>query len=426
MRQADFNATLLLAALAILAEVLAFLLPRSTRGSLAFIAYQAMVILVPNWCAVAAVLLVKSLMQARVRAAWYKAMFNVAQHVVGMVVAITVYRLLGGVSLLNVSPNTLVHTSDAVGAQAVAAFAVSYLCNAVLVSTVIAIESGSRAVAVLRDVKLMTAGLDLLISPAVFVFAWVYAAYGPFAAASLWVPFLAMRQAHKANLDLAQTNQELLELMVKSLEARDPYTSGHSRRVREFSMIIARALGLKQRKIEEIGRAALLHDVGKIHDKYAPILSKTDKLTREEWLLMKDHPVDGANLVSTVSKLRDIVPSIRHHHENWDGTGYPDSLAGEDIPLAARIIRFADTIDAMTTQRPYRAPLTEDQVRHEVIRCRGTQFDPQIADQLLSSTHWKALFAAGSNIQSGGMRRLVVQPKPSTRTSSWPRRARTA
>ena len=98
-----------------------------------------------------------------------------------------------------------------------------------------------------------------------------------------------------------------------------------------------------------------------------------------------------------MTRFRDVVPSVRHHHENWDGTGYPDGLAGDAIPLAARIIRFADTIDAMTTERPYRGPLTEAQVRSEVMRCRGTQFDPEMADRLLASPLWPSLFAPESN-----------------------------
>src|SRR5262249_10758234 len=215
--------------------------------------------------------------------------------------------------------------------------------------------------------------------------------------ATLWVPILGLRQVHRTNLELEQTNEELLELMVKSIEARDPYTSGHSRRVQQFSLIIARALGLSEREIKQVGRAALLHDVGKIHEKYAGVLSKQDKLTAEEWAIIQDHPVDGANLVATMTRLRDLVPAVRHHHENWDGTGYPDRIAGAAIPLAARIIRFADTIDAMTTERPYRHPLTEAQVRAEVIRCRGTQFDPHIADRLLASPLWHTLFAPTSN-----------------------------
>jgi len=232
--------------------------------------------------------------------------------------------------------------------------------------------------------------------PLVFVFAWAYVYYGPLAAAVLWVPILGLRQIQRTNVELEQTNEELLELMVKSLEARDPYTSGHSRRVQHYSTIIGRAIGLRERDIDHLSRAALLHDVGKIYEKYAAVLSKQDKLTPDEWAIIQDHPADGANLVSTMTKLRDVVPAIRHHHENWDGTGYPDGLAGEQIPVASRIIRFADTIDAMTTERPYRAPLTESQVRAEVIRCRATQFDPQIADRLLSSPLWTSIFTSPS------------------------------
>ena len=107
---------------------------------------------------------------------------------------------------------------------------------------------------------------------------------------------------------------------------------------------------------------------------------------------MQEHPIDGANLVATMSGLKEIIPAIRHHHENWDGSGYPDGLSREQIPLAARIISFADTIDAMTSERPYRQPLTEAQVRAEIIRCRGRQFDPEIADRLISSGLWLSLF----------------------------------
>jgi HD-GYP domain-containing protein (c-di-GMP phosphodiesterase class II) len=108
---------------------------------------------------------------------------------------------------------------------------------------------------------------------------------------------------------------------------------------------------------------------------------------------MQEHPADGAELVSTMARLHDIVPSIRHHHERWDGTGYPDGLAGGTIPMTSRIIAFADTIDAMTSERPYRRTLSEEEVRAEIVRCRGTQFDPTIADKILSAPIWRLLFA---------------------------------
>ena len=119
---------------------------------------------------------------------------------------------------------------------------------------------------------------------------------------------------------------------------------------------------------------------------------KDARLSPEEWAIVKQHPVDGASLVATMTKLRDVVPAVRHHHENWNGTGYPDGLAGEDIPLASRVIMLADTLDAMTTKRPYRDPLSEEAVRDEFVRCRGQQFDPAMVDKLISADFWSKIF----------------------------------
>jgi HD-GYP domain-containing protein (c-di-GMP phosphodiesterase class II) len=203
---------------------------------------------------------------------------------------------------------------------------------------------------------------------------------------------LGLRQLYKVNWQLEQTNRELLELMVAAIEARDPYTSGHSRRVAEKARVISRAVGLREKEIERIVAAALLHDVGKIHEVFGPILSKPGRLTPEEQVIMRTHPIKSAELAGTVTQLRDVVPLIRHHHENWDGTGYPDGMKGDDIPLGSRIIMFADTIDAMTTDRPYRAALDASAVRKELLRFRGTQFDPSICDALLRSPEYSKLF----------------------------------
>jgi hypothetical protein len=385
---------LLLCALALSGEFLAFLLPRSAAGSVGFIPYFAAAIVVPNWSSVATVAGVKLVSELWMRRAPIKATLNVAAHMIMELVAITVYLLLGGVALRQlVSSTTLAHATVVAGGPALIAFALAAISNNAIVTGAIVMSSGRPAKSILQANHRSTIGLDFLAAPLIFVFAWVYVAFGAMAAAVLWVPVLGLRHVARTNLELERINEELLELMVKSLEARDPYTSGHSRRVQHYSKVIARAAGLNESAVEKIGRAALLHDVGKIHEKYAAVLAKTDKLTPEEWALIQEHPVDGATLVSTVSNLRDMAPQIRGHHENWDGTGYPDGLAGELIPLASRVIRFADTIDAMTTERPYRAPMSESQVRSEIVRCRGTQFDPIIADKLLSSPHWKSLFA---------------------------------
>jgi putative nucleotidyltransferase with HDIG domain len=373
----------------------------------------AMGILVPAWPALVGVLAVKTVTATAAKSPLHKSLFNVAAYVLALAIEILTFRALHGVGLLSITPTTLRHVTIVSGGPGTAAFATSYLVNTILVSGAIAIESRASVVAVWRELKLATVGLDLLVAPVIFVFAWVYAAHGPVAAAALWVPILALRQLHKTNLELEQTNQELLELMVKSLEARDPYTSGHSRRVAHYSITIARAVGLADSESERIGRAALLHDVGKIHEKYASVLSKTDKLSPEEWGLIQEHSADGAALVATMTHLSDIVLSVRHHHENWDGTGYPDRLAGELIPVASRIIRFADTIDAMTTERPYRGPMSEPEVRAEIVRCRGTQFDPIISDRLLSSALWSSLFSSPAigSVEPQRHRLAVIAPK---------------
>ncbi len=395
------NDALILCGLAIAAELMRFLMPVSATGSMGVIPYFAAAIVVPSWPSVVCVILVKAAVELWTRRAPIKALLNISSHAVAELMVVSTYLLLGGVSLHAIgNVHDLTHVTYVAGAPALVAFLLAHITNNLIVTVAIALSSERPLKAVLQENHRATIGLDFLVVPLVFVFAWVYAAFGAIAAATCWVPLLGLRQFHQSNLELEQTNEELLELMVKSLEARDPYTSGHSRRVQQYSTTIARAIGLSDRQINEIGRAALLHDVGKIYDKYAAVLSKQDKLTPEEWAIIRDHPDDGANLISTMTKLRSLVPAVRHHHENWDGTGYPVGLKGDVIPLGARIIRFADTIDAMTTERPYRLPLTEAQVRSEVIRCRGTQFDPEIADQLLASPHWHTLFAPAAGESS--------------------------
>ena len=188
----------------------------------------------------------------------------------------------------------------------------------------------------------------------------------------------------------------VIEALARAQAARDRSTHAHARRVRRYAVALAGEISISEdRTLAAIDAAALLHDIGKlgIPDR---LLDKPGPLTREEYDHVKLHAIIGADMLSAVAFPGPLAVIVRHHHENWDGTGYPDGLAGEQIPVASRIIRFADTIDAMTTERPYRAPLTESQVRAEVIRCRATQFDPQIADRLLSSPLWTSIFTSPS------------------------------
>ena len=274
----------------------------------------------------------------------------------------------------------------------VAAYAVFFLLNGFLVCMAVALAE-QRDFAACGSLKRAVLSWPMyLSSPLAYLFAIVYIRFGAIGAMGLGLPLLAARQLYKTNWELEKVNQELLQLMVAAIEARDPYTSGHSRRVARNAKIIARAIGLGSRDVERVGVAALLHDVGKIHEVFAPILRKPGKMTPDERLTMETHPIKSAELVQNVSHLHDVVASIRNHHENWDGTGYPDGLRFDEIPLWSRIIMFADTIDAMTTDRPYRAAMTETEVKAEFICLRGRQFDPTMCDTLLESPLYPSLF----------------------------------
>jgi putative nucleotidyltransferase with HDIG domain len=390
--EAEVGALAFLSIVAIVSEMLAYTMAREGRGSIAFIPYLASVVIAPGWPAVIVVALVKAMMELLSRVDPRKAVFNASAHGLTLAAAIGIYLALGGESLLGMSSLNLSAVTREVGFAAVLAFVASFAANAVLVSLAISLESGASFRALLRQNFAPWIGGDLLATPIIFVFGWVYASFGTIAAAVTWIPFLGIRHMSRLNIELQRTNEELLQLMVKSIEARDPYTSGHSKRVSKYAVAIARMLGRSEKEIRDIETAALLHDVGKIYEKYGPILSSPGKLSAAEWTVMQEHPVDGANLVNTITRMRHLVPAVRHHHENWDGSGYPDRVAGADIPLASRIIMFADTIDAMTSERPYRRPLSESDVCSEIVKCRGKQFDPEIADRLLAVGVWKTLF----------------------------------
>ena len=200
------------------------------------------------------------------------------------------------------------------------------------------------------------------------------------------VPIVAVRHVYGLYHQLEDSGQELLQVMVKAIEARDPYTSGHSVRVSELSRAIAVELGLSAREIEQVETAALLHDVGKIHEEFAPLLRKEGRLTAEETALMQTHSSKSAELVGIISKFKGFIQdSVRHHHERWDGQGYPAGLSARQSHLASRIILISDTIDAMTTDRPYRKRLfagggnggTPEVQRHSV-RSRTQWMSPSV------------------------------------------------
>ncbi|MBA3655741.1 MAG: HD-GYP domain-containing protein [Gemmatimonadaceae bacterium] len=350
---------------------------RSESGSIAFLPLLAAVFVAPTWSTIVSMTFATAIAELAARREPIKAVFNVAQASLAVGLSIVFYLSVGG--------NPLASGSNVNIAAFSFVLILFVVVNAVALSGVIAASERKRFVSLIKQRGLKTFVYDLYALPFVYVFAWVYLHYGALGSIALVLPIMGVRELYKTNWQLQFANKELLELMVATIEARDPYTSGHSRRVAANTRVICEAMGLRARPTERIVTAALLHDVGKIHEIFGPILSKPGRLSDEEMAIMKTHPVKSEELVGRVSGFKDLLAAVRHHHENWDGSGYPDGVAGEAIPLGSRIIMFADTIDAMTTDRPYRSALSHSAVRAELQKHRGRQFDPTICDLILAS-----------------------------------------
>lgn len=197
------------------------------------------------------------------------------------------------------------------------------------------------------------------------------------------------RKVEERTRELAEKNEELqrlfisaIESIVLALQAKDEYTEGHSRRVSAHAIAIAREKSLPEKEVENIGLAALLHDIGKVGTKES-ILNKPGKLTAEEGDHIRSHPLVAASILEPITPLGDIIAYIKHVHEAYDGSGYPEGLAGDRIPLGARIIAVADVFDAMTSLRPYRPAMEERVVLEHLRREAGKQFDPSVVDAFL-------------------------------------------
>ena len=198
-----------------------------------------------------------------------------------------------------------------------------------------------------------------------------------------------MQEIKRINAELEETNEKLeqayldsVETLRYTVEAKDPYTRGHSDRVSEISVLIGKKLGLPEEQLKILRIGGLFHDIGKIG---IPdnILQKESKLTDDEYSEIKNHPSIGVHILGSAEIFKDIIPIVKHHHERYDGRGYPSGLKGEEIPYIARIAAVADTFDAMTSKRSYRDALDLQVVKDEIKRCEGTQFDPEIAEVFL-------------------------------------------
>ncbi|MFG0307209.1 MAG: HD-GYP domain-containing protein [Phycisphaerales bacterium JB040] len=317
-----------------------------------------------------------------------RATFNVAQYVLASAVAGLVFARLGGVPA----------AAGGLGGGAVGlslwpfvAFTLVMLgLNHSLVSGAISLSQGVPY----KTVWQKTVGksgvnvfYDFLLSPIAFVLAYLVVELGLRGLFLAIFPLLAVRRAYQTSWRLQQANRDLLTALVKAIETRDPYTSGHSRRVQMLASRIVRQMGLSEKRVEAIEQAALLHDVGKIDAVYTEILKKPSQLSPEEREVIESHVTKGVELLTSLSSFpKEVIEAVRHHHEREDGKGYPDGLVAKQIPLGAKVIMICDAIDAMLSDRPYRKALPLEAVREQLVIFSGKQFDPQLVELVVNST----------------------------------------
>jgi putative nucleotidyltransferase with HDIG domain len=182
--------------------------------------------------------------------------------------------------------------------------------------------------------------------------------------------------------DLEELFMGTIRSLSSAIDTKSKWTAGHSERVTKYAMQIGREMGLRENELKNLELGGLLHDVGKIGT-FETILDKQGKLTDDEIKLIRQHPAKGAEILSPIKQLKEIIPAVKYHQEFYDGSGYPEGLKGEAIPLFARIVGTADAIDAMSADRPYRKGKPMDAVVEELKRCSGIQFDPKVVECFL-------------------------------------------
>jgi len=292
----------------------------------------------------------------------FKRAFNVAQMTLSATCAGIAYVIFDG----PVSLDSFILRETF--APFLVAVVVYFAVNTTAVSYVVAAAQGSRFGEVWRQIAGGLILFDVTMSFIALVVAVLYAAFGWIVILFAVIPLFGLRFSYGVNLELQQLNTDLLRLMVKTIEAQDPYTSGHSIRVSEAAREIGRLMGVRRKEMRHIETAALLHDIGKIDVAYAEILSQKGGLTPEQRELIRDHPERGVDIVKSIRSIPPaVLENIRHHHER-----YPAGLKGNKIPIGARIIMVCDTIDAMTTARPYRGALPISVVKEELAKHRDT------------------------------------------------------
>ncbi len=309
------------------------------------------------------------------KVSWYKIIFNTSQYALTAGIAGIAYQQAGGV----------------VGAQNIFRFilpaaicALTYcIVNITLFVMVVSFAQNVRIATIWRTSIKETVPSYVAEAPMGFLMAIVYVEVGIIGILLFFLPLLLARRSFELYTKMRKVYLDTIRALAAAIDAKDPYTKGHSERVAEMSLALAQELNLSDRDIENIEYTALLHDIGKIGIA-DNILGKESKLTNKEFDKIKEHTIMGAKIIEPVDFLKNSYKAIYHHHEKYNGKGYPDGLKSEDIPLSARIIAVADAYDAMGSDRPYRKKLNHIQILRELKEQSKKQFDPEVVKALIS------------------------------------------
>ena len=309
------------------------------------------------------------------KTSWYKIIFNASQYALSVGMAGIAYQYVGGVvGFQNFFKYILAATLCAL---------VYCFINLILVTLVIFLDRGGRIATIWRINFKDILSSYLAEAPIGFLMAIVYVEVGIFGILLFFLPLLLARRSFELYTKMRKVYLDTIRALAAAIDAKDPYTKGHSERVAETSIALAQVLNLPGREIENIEYTALLHDIGKIGIA-DNILGKNSSLTDEEFDKIKEHTVMGAKIIEPIDSLKNSYEAIYHHHERYDGKGYPDGIKEKDIPLSARIIAVADAYDAMGSDRPYRKKLSQDKIMKELTEQSGKQFDPEVVKALIS------------------------------------------
>ena len=370
-------------------SIVSDLSPIALPGSNAYITvssaldYAAIVVFGPVVAAmISTVSTVATSLTTKQKTAPHKILFNACLFIVTITVAGWMFRLAGGTA--TAESRELVLPMAACGIA-------YFLIDTFGVSIIVALSQGINAWRVWQRTYLWTTITHLVgFVPLGAIIVVVFLHIGIPGVGLFLVPLMLARYSFKLYTDMRKVHFDTVRALTSAIDASDPYTRGHSERVTHYSVAIARDMRLSERRIQALEYAGFLHDMGKIginHD----ILTKPGSLTEDEWQSMREHPAIGARIVSDLDFLKGAREVVLYHHERYDGRGYPEGLAGEQIPLEARITKVADAFDAMMSNRPYRASLGLEKAIDELVNGKGTEFDPTVVDAFIGLAEKKQI-----------------------------------